>query len=110
LATFQEYLGIVRGCQNGTATGGANDKTLCVKDNNSTEYNSCGICPANQGPDTADDGCYWVTNMSGPCENFWVSDASGVLGLPHWGAYPANGSGYYNMDGFAMRARCVVPK
>ncbi|MCP4680258.1 MAG: DUF1566 domain-containing protein [Deltaproteobacteria bacterium] len=82
LPNIDELISLIRGCQNGTATGDLNSSTCemyptgCAAADNCEAANSCMSCDQLQGPDS--DGCYWWhPDLSGVCWSYWSSSSFG---------------------------------
>lgn len=106
LPTVTEWIGVLRGCNNGSE-GDEFLVSSCRVLGDSTV--TCAACEDNQGPDTEDGGCYWVPNLQGPCMDgmgYWSQTSS------HGGYWIAHvRSGYlsaYGVPQFMVNTRCVT--
>ena len=65
------------------------------------------ICWCGFGGGPAADGCYWEAALTGPCEWYWSSSATGAV-YPAWDvAFSNGGIGYYHAKLYTGYVRCV---
>lgn len=106
LPTVDEWIGVLRGCNNGTE---GNEFVVSGCRIYGDTLTTCAECEQNQGPDIGSGGCYWVPDLEGPCED----------GMGYWSSTPSMGgvwiahirSGFMSAFGvlqFVVNTRCVT--
>lgn len=79
LPNVDELFSIIRGCRNGVEGGAELESSCatappeCAKNASCTTYSACNDCDSLDGPDSNPPGCYWVPQLSGPCNEYWSS-------------------------------------
>jgi len=119
LPTVDEWISVLRGCNNGTISGQVASSCemtpfRCVDDSNSCDaVDDCTSCTQNQGPDSGDTNCYWVSSLQGPCNDvygYWTSTS--YMGYSdRWVAHPRTGHIFgFGVIGNALNAKCVFQR
>lgn len=104
LPTISELRSIIRGCPSTMTDGacGVSDScltTLCLSPGWET-------CTPNLGPD---EGCYWVTDLTGFCFLFWSSSLVEDYPENAWAVNFDHGEpGYVSVDNVDEGVRCVL--
>jgi hypothetical protein len=77
LPKIQELISLIRGCEDGTATGDLSVSKCKVSDpdclGDTCDDTGCGKCASMSGPDDEPDGCYWEPDLEGHCRQYWSS-------------------------------------
>ena len=71
LPTISELRSLIRGCE-ATQTGGSCGVTDDCLSYSSCWSDTCSGCSYSDGPA---DGCYWPSDMQGPCQYYWSSSS-----------------------------------
>lgn len=110
---IDELISLLRGCNDGIA-GEAHTLSNCTMipagcatTDSCEEYASCGQCEYYDGP--APDGCYWISGLSGSCNNaYWSSSTEAGNGVTPWFALFGNGSVHgYGTINSVFSVRCL---
>lgn len=104
--TFDEWAGVYRGCDD----GGRSDvqaRSSCTLSADQMTTLDCNSCTELAGPDVADGGCYWATEIDGDCgASYWTSTERDYL--YGWHAVPSSGWFFNFNKGSTLLARCVT--
>jgi len=117
LPTVDEWIGVLRGCDNGTRGDQTLESScqmtpaLCSPAGSCDAANQCTACADNQGPDTGDNGCYWEASLTGPCNDvlgYWTS-TSFTGASERWVAHPRSGRVFgFGVPGSSLNIKCVT--
>jgi uncharacterized protein (TIGR02145 family) len=111
LPNIDELISLIRGCQDGTATGDLSPSLCemtpagCAETDSCVGWgDACYWCSSGSGPAS---GCYWDPALGGACSAYWSSSSHANDSSYAW--FVTFGLGYVDITGkyVAIPVRCV---
>jgi uncharacterized protein (TIGR02145 family) len=104
LPTVTELRSLIKGCASTQSEGSCNVREDCLAE--SCKGETCNYCINGEGPA---DGCYWPTELTGTCGNYWSSSQIEGYDEYRWHvAFVTAGISYTSANESALNlVRCV---
>jgi hypothetical protein len=109
LPDIEELISLIRGCQDGTATGDVSRSFCtivgCEEADNCDETSTCESCSL--ASDLEAEFCYWDTSLTGLCHWYWSSSPYADGTTFAWYVFFDDGAAHYHGPERTGLARCV---
>ena len=111
LPNIDELKSLLRGCQDGTATGYLRSSLCemtpagCAETDTCSGISNCLGCSYLSGPGA--DGCYWNSTLTGTCWPYWSSSSYTYYEVYAWCVSFRYGDVFFNYKSNSSHARCV---